>query len=302
MKASSGNKAFAAATDMSGHQAQDWINKPPPRPRYNSAGHLAIAGRKFFRHQNRLHPHSECGGVFGIGSSICGRQIFATVSSILRENMECSMNKIALGAIAVIIAAGAATYIAKPTGFGQVLTAAEKVNCGLTASVTEGPYFVSGTPELKDGNLNASNLPGTPLTISGHVYDGLDTSKPVANAVIEIWHADNSGSYHPNGNGDMSNYPAAEFALRGFIKTDAMGAYKFTTVYPGEYSGRTRHIHFKITADGKNSLTTQLIIPSLSGDKISFDEDTVSQGLPTCQLLKVDTAASPQTASFDFKL
>jgi protocatechuate 3,4-dioxygenase beta subunit len=209
------------------------------------------------------------------------------------------MTRFVMGALLVIILALTAMLLTRPLVYGQT---AEKANCGLTAAVTEGPYFVSGTPELKSGNLNAKNMPGTPLTISGHVYDGLDNSKPIANAVIEIWHADSSGSYHPNGNGDMSNYPASDIALRGFIKTDAMGTYKFTTVYPGEYAGRTRHIHFKITADGKAPLTTQLIIPSLSGDKISFDEDTISQGLPICHLLKVDAAASPQTASFDFRL
>lgn len=81
-----------------------------------------------------------------------------------------------------------------------------------------------------------------------------------------------------------------------------MGAYKFTTFYPGEYSGRTRHIHIKIKAEGKAELTTQLIIPSLSGDQLTFDEDTISKGLPTCHLLKIDTAGTPQKASFDFRL
>jgi protocatechuate 3,4-dioxygenase beta subunit len=212
------------------------------------------------------------------------------------------MNKVALGAIAVMIAAAIATFSGQPMGLSQTLTAEQKANCGMTAEVTEGPYFVSDTPELKDGNLNSTNLEGTPLTITGHVFDGLDSSKPLADAVIEIWHADNTGSYHPNGNGDASKYDAKDLALRGFIKTDASGAYKFTTVYPGEYAGRTRHIHFKITADGKAPLTTQLIIPSLSSDKITFDEDTVSKGLPNCQLLKIDTTTTPQTASFDFRL
>jgi protocatechuate 3,4-dioxygenase beta subunit len=212
------------------------------------------------------------------------------------------MNKVALGAVAVVIAAAIATFLAQPMGFSQILTTEQKANCGLTAEVTEGPYFVSGTQELKDGNLNSTNLEGTLLTITGHVFDGLDNTKPLADAIIEIWHADNAGSYHPNGNGDASSYDAKDLALRGFIKTDASGAYKFTTVYPGEYAGRTRHIHFKITADGKAPLTTQLIIPSLSGDKITFDEDTVSKGLPNCQLLKIDTTTTPQTASFDFRL
>jgi protocatechuate 3,4-dioxygenase beta subunit len=216
------------------------------------------------------------------------------------------MNKITIGAVAVIILAGAGTYLAQPFGFGppsgKTLTAAEKANCGITAEVTEGPYFVSGTAALVDGNLNTTHLTGTPILISGHVYEGLDNSKPVANAKIELWHTDDAGSYHPNNNGDISKYTAADIALRGFITTDAQGAYKFTSIYPGEYSGRTRHIHVKVTAPGKSTITTQLIIPILPGDPISFDDDTVSKGLPTCHLLTFDKTQNPESARFDFRL
>lgn len=74
----------------------------------------------------------------------------------------------------------------------------------------------------------------------------------------------------------------------------------FTTVYPGQYSGRTRHIHIKVSADGFSTLTTQLIL-SLSGDDISFDDDTVSKGLPTCHLLSV-AGKEIAKAVFDFRL
>ncbi len=216
------------------------------------------------------------------------------------------MNRIAIGAVAVVILAGVGTYIPQPFGFGplggKILTAAEKANCGITAEVTEGPYYVSGIAALVDGNLNIPNLQGTPILVSGHVYQGLDNIKPVANTKIELWHTDDKGSYHPNGNGPISNYAAADVGLRGFLLTDAQGAYKFTSIYPGEYSGRTRHIHVKVTAPGKPPVTTQLIIPTLPGDALSFDEDTISKGLPTCHLLTFDNTANPERASFDFRL
>lgn len=207
-------------------------------------------------------------------------------------------------AVAVVIAVGyfAVRTVVQPPMFAKALTAAEKQNCGITAEVTEGPYYVSGMPELKDGQLNSTGLPGRPLTVSGHVYAGTGDSKPIANAIVEIWHADSSGTYHPNNNGPASQYASADLALRGFVKTGADGLYRFTTIYPGEYSGRTRHIHIKIRAPGKDELTTQLIMPSLAGDALTFDEDTVSQGLPNCHLLKIDSSASPATASFDFRL
>jgi protocatechuate 3,4-dioxygenase beta subunit len=213
------------------------------------------------------------------------------------------MTKRLLLALMIVALAGGAWFLsgALMQPMGRTLTAAEKAACGLSVAVTEGPYFVSGTPAVANGNLNATNLPGTPILISGHVYDGLDTSKPVANAKIEIWHTDASGTYHPNGNGDISKYKPEDVALRGFVTTDAAGAWQFTSVYPGEYTGRTRHIHFKITA-GSKVLTTQLIIPSLTGDALTFDDDTIAQGLPNCALLKFDTTAKPETANFDFRL
>jgi protocatechuate 3,4-dioxygenase beta subunit len=210
--------------------------------------------------------------------------------------------KIAVAALLVVLAGGAWLLSnAMMSPFGPALTAEQKADCALSVAVTEGPYFVSGTAALVDGNLNATNLPGTPIKISGHVYEGLDNSKPVANAKIEIWHADAEGNYHPNNNGDVASYKPEDIALRGFVTTDATGAWNFTTVYPGEYNGRTRLIHFKITTSAK-TLTTQLIIPSLAGDKITFDDDTIAQGLPNCALLKVDTTATPQTANFDFRV
>jgi protocatechuate 3,4-dioxygenase beta subunit len=215
------------------------------------------------------------------------------------------MNTYKIAALAVgFVAVGyfAVRTFVQPPMFAKALTAAEKQNCGITAEVTEGPYYVSGMPELKDGELNFTGLPGRPLTVSGHVYEGTGDSKPIANAIAEIWHADNSGTYHPNGNGPAARYASADLALRGFVKTGANGLYRFTTIYPGEYSGRTRHIHIKIRAPGKDELTSQLIVPSLAGDALTFDADTVSQGLPNCHLLKIDSSASPAAASFDFRL
>jgi protocatechuate 3,4-dioxygenase beta subunit len=203
---------------------------------------------------------------------------------------------------AVIAAIGGATlFITRPFQARQ-LTAAEKQACGITVEAVEGPYHVSGMTELKDGNLNFTKLAGVQIEISGHVYEGLDANKPLAGAAVEIWHADSAGSYHPNGNGPASNYKPEEIALRGFVLTDAEGKYRFDTIYPGEYSGRTRHIHFKIRATGKPELITQRNVPAKPGDTLTFDEDDIAEGLPNCQLLTLDEISSPAKATFDFRL
>jgi protocatechuate 3,4-dioxygenase beta subunit len=184
----------------------------------------------------------------------------------------------------------------------RTLTVAEKQTCALTIEAVEGPYWVSGMAETTNGNVNASGLAGVVVEVSGHVFNGLDDNKPIANAEVEVWHADSTGNYNPNGNGPVGNYKPADIALRGFVKTNAAGEYRFTTIYPGEYTGRARHFHFKIRAAGKSELTTQLIVPARPGDTLRFDNDDIAEGLPNCQHLVVDETASPAKARFDFRL
>ncbi|MEK7530833.1 MAG: hypothetical protein AAB573_03110 [Patescibacteria group bacterium] len=216
--------------------------------------------------------------------------------------------RIAIGVLVVAVIIGGYVFVTGAQNVGgpgdlggATLSAEDKSVCGITASVTEGPYYVPGAPALSDGNLNYDALPGSSLLIRGRVFEGLDDTKPLANAVIDIWQTDTNGSYHPNANGDVSRYSADDISLRGTVMTDEGGNYYFNTIYPGEYTGRTRHIHIKVQAPGHDELTTQLIL-ALPGDTISFDEDTVSQGLPNCHLLSLNATTPPTEARFDFRL
>jgi protocatechuate 3,4-dioxygenase beta subunit len=49
--------------------------------------------------------------------------------------------------------------------------------------------------------------------------------------------------------------------LRGHQRADAEGRYRFRTIVPGAYEGRTRHIHVKVAPPGARLLTTQLYFP-----------------------------------------
>ena len=48
--------------------------------------------------------------------------------------------------------------------------------------------------------------------------------------------------------------------LRGTQFTDAAGAVRFQTIYPGWYHGRTPHVHLKLRV-GAKAATTQLYFP-----------------------------------------
>jgi protocatechuate 3,4-dioxygenase beta subunit len=110
----------------------------------------------------------------------------------------------------------------------------------------EGPYFKPRSPERSD--LREPGIVGRPVDLSGLVLS--PACRPVADALVELWHADSRGAYDNTG-----------FRLRGHVFTDAQGRYAFRTIFPGPYPGRTRHYHIKVKARNSPMLTTQLYFP-----------------------------------------
>lgn len=154
-------------------------------------------------------------------------------------------------------------------GFGED----DQVNkCGFTDSATEGPFFVKNSPGVLD--LNYSDLPGKPMEIQGVVYGDEKGEGIVSNAKIEIWHCDNAGAYHPSGSGDISRYRDAQIKLRGFVVSSEKGQFSFRSIVPGLYGSRRRHVHYKVTADGYQTLTTQSYWVSEKADRRSRADQT----------------------------
>ncbi|MEX2556977.1 MAG: dioxygenase [Actinomycetota bacterium] len=120
-----------------------------------------------------------------------------------------------------------------------------------TPAQTEGPYFTPNSPERS--SLLGSGVSGTHLLLTGAVV--ATDCRPVAQALVDFWQADDSGAYDNSG-----------YKLRGHQFTDAQGRYSLTTIMPGIYPGRTRHIHVKVQAPGESILTTQLYFPGQAGN------------------------------------
>jgi protocatechuate 3,4-dioxygenase beta subunit len=97
---------------------------------------------------------------------------------------------------------------------------------------------------------------GTVAHIAGRVL-GLD-GRPVPDAAVEIWQCDNRGRYlHP---GDRGGPRDSAFQGYGRIRTGADGSYRFRTINPVAYPGRTPHIHFAVGAPGRAPLVTQMYV------------------------------------------
>jgi protocatechuate 3,4-dioxygenase beta subunit len=119
----------------------------------------------------------------------------------------------------------------------------------LTPEQTEGPYYIAGEAIRTDITEGKA---GVPLRLA-FVVANVNRCSAVANASIDIWHADATGNYS-GFNATASN----RTFLRGIQVTDASGAAGFQTVYPGWYQGRATHIHVKVHAGGSVVHTGQV--------------------------------------------
>ena len=149
----------------------------------------------------------------------------------------------------------------------------------LTPAQTEGPYYKANPPQR--ASLLEAGMAGTKIVLTGYVLDA--NCQPIANARVDFWQADGKGAYDNAG-----------YRLRGYQLTDANGRYSLETVIPGEYPGRTEHIHVKITPPNGRTLTTQVYFPGVAAN----NRDSIyNQAL----LVKMqDDRGDVKRATFDF--
>jgi protocatechuate 3,4-dioxygenase beta subunit len=141
-----------------------------------------------------------------------------------------------------------------------------------TPRQTEGPFYPLTLPLDADNDLvqvagRARRAAGTVLHLGGRVLD--PDGRPVPGARIEIWQCDAFGVYHHSR--DRRGPADANFQGFGTTTATADGAYRFRTIEPVPYPGRTPHIHFKIAGPGFSPLTTQMYVagqPLNAGDAI----------------------------------
>ncbi len=142
------------------------------------------------------------------------------------------------------------------------------MTCALLCSTTEGPC-TADTIERQDVS---EGWPGLPVRLALKFVDA-DTCEPVEGAVVEIWHTQRTGVYSgetPSGAFCYGDDPDAENYLyfRGSQTTDAAGRVDFDTCYPGWYSSRAIHIHFRVYLDGNTYLTSQLFFTEALTEEI----------------------------------
>jgi catechol 1,2-dioxygenase len=151
---------------------------------------------------------------------------------------------------------------------------------GGTPRTIEGPLYVGGAPLSKgEARLDDGSENGEVLFMDGQVRDL--KGKPVAGAVVDVWHANPLGGY------SFFDPSQPKYNLRRRIETDDEGRYRFRTILPagyacppegptqklldqlGRHGRRPAHIHFFVTAPGYRKLTTQI---NVDGDEYLHDD------------------------------
>ena len=158
--------------------------------------------------------------------------------------------------------------------------------------MTDGPFYPSlayraraldwdaDLTTVKGRSPDGQPLPrarGEHLDLHGVVRDG--AGRAVDGAEIEIWQCDVHGSYrHPRGAGDRID---AGFQGFGATRSDGRGGYRFRTIRPVPYPGRTPHIHVKLRHPAFGEVTSQLFVagePGNAGDSLYRSLDDADRG------------------------
>jgi len=170
------------------------------------------------------------------------------------------------------------------------------VVCTTTTADSEGPFYLPGIPVR--GELDLYGEAGQRLTLSGTVRDS--ACRPIARAVVEIWHADGAAVYDTT---------SPEKRYYGQVATGADGSYSFHTLIPAPYLNgsqyRPKHVHMKIwlpelTDSGpvlRQVLTTQIYF---EGDPYIAQDPWASQA-PDRVIALTERAVGDLLGRFDVR-
>src|SRR5436305_3078451 len=166
--------------------------------------------------------------------------------TILRPDRRALLRTLALGATALAFSA--------PGVFAEEFSR--------TPAQTEGPFYPDHLPLDTDNDLLIVSNATTPAAgevthLSGRILDA--KGEPVRNALVEIWQVDHNGIYIHSA---CPNHERLDTHFQGYGRflTGSSGEYRFRTIKPVPYPGRTPHIHFKVRKGERELLTTQCYV------------------------------------------
>jgi protocatechuate 3,4-dioxygenase beta subunit len=177
----------------------------------------------------------------------------------------------------------------------------------LTPRQSAGPFYPAELPLDDDNDL--VHVDGQDAVAQGEIADLrgrlLDRNgRPLRGLRIEIWQCDAHGRYrHPRDPGRRPIDPG--FQGFGHAVSDAEGRYRFLTIKPVPYPGRTPHIHVAVYPQGERPFVTQLYVegePRNAEDFLFSRIPTESRHLVTAAFSPGSGPGEPLKADWDIVL
>lgn len=165
---------------------------------------------------------------------------------------------------------------------------ADGATCIKLPDGTAGPFPADGTNRISGSTANVLDrlgviredirtsfdgltdvAEGVPLALALKLVNVATACAPLGGHVIYLWSCDAAGQY------SLYERASANY-LRGAAVTDAEGIARFTTIFPGCYSGRWPHLHFEVFAskdkavNGGDSLLTSQFAFTKSDSEVVY--------------------------------
>jgi len=123
----------------------------------------------------------------------------------------------------------------------------ESYCCRVSPESSEGPFYID--EDIFRENVTEGKV-GHPISLDIDVVDDV-TCEPIKDAKVSIWSCDSQGVY----SGFIDQPPLQRVMkptddhrwLRGSQWTNEKGRVHFDTIFPSFYSGRSAHIHVRVT-------------------------------------------------------
>jgi protocatechuate 3,4-dioxygenase beta subunit len=188
-----------------------------------------------------------------------------------------------MGSTALLVLAGSSRRLFVPAA----AQSGPVPSCVVRPQQTEGPYFVDeklNRTDIRSDPSDGAVKPGAVLALTFNVSRlASGTCTPLPGAYVDVWQCDALGVYS-DVTDPRFNTRGKRF-LRGYQVTDAGGAARFVTIYPGWYQGRTVHIHFKIrsapSARPGYEFTSQLYFDDTLTDRVHAQQPYAAKGRRT---------------------
>ena len=300
-------------------------NSPTPKDAINTSLEIDSTRRKAIFTLGSLSAMSvlglsSCGG----GGSSSGSSLASVASSVLSStssssstatsssstgtttSSSSSSTSSSLPAGAAWLSGGTAAMTAAFPPANVPFDSIQDSACSISLSeATIGPCFFDTTDTRDDISEGQT---GIPMVLALKFIDS--HCNALSGAVIEVWWCNNLGIYsgdNSKATGKISSFNTSfctgndSAALkskwfRGIKTTDSNGVVYFKACYPGWYTSRTTHIHFRVVVNGTQQLISQFCFPDTLNDDIYANHTNYkSHGKNTSASNTKDTVFSSST-------